>query len=83
MVTVRAMPPIPPAGSLEGRTKWAVSAQWAFPAVLNENAIGLPPAEQLPAIHVPYGPVIATGKEIPVNGVWEPIATPAVVPRTD
>jgi|SRR6478735_3938027 len=62
------------------RTKWAVSAQWAFPAVLSENTIGLPPAEQLPAIHVPCGPVIVTGKEIPVSGIWEPIATPGGCP---
>jgi len=61
-------------------TKWAVSAQWAFPAVLSENAIGLPPAERLPAIHVPYGPVIVTGKVIPVSGIWEPISTPGRCP---
>jgi hypothetical protein len=62
------------------RTKWAISAQWAFPGVLTENTVGLPPAEQLPAIHVPYGPVIPTDKEIPVSGIWEPISTPGRAP---
>ena len=62
------------------RTKWAISAQWAFPMVLTENATGLPPAEQLPGIHVPYGPVIPTGTEIPVSGIWEPIETPGRCP---
>ncbi|MDQ2647000.1 MAG: Imm72 family immunity protein [Myxococcota bacterium] len=62
------------------RIKWAISAQWAFPAVLTENAVGLPPAEQLPAIHVPYGAIIPTGTEIPVSGIWEPISTPGRCP---
>ena len=62
------------------RTKWAVSAQWAFPAVLTENSVGLPPAEQLPGIHVPYGPVIPTDEEIPVSGIWEPVGTPGGCP---
>jgi hypothetical protein len=62
------------------RTKWAISAQWAFPTMLAENTVGLPPAEQLPAIHVPYGPIIPTGQEIPVSGIWEPIATPGRCP---
>src|SRR5688500_17807145 len=64
------------------RTKWAISAQWAFPAVLTENAVGLPPAEQLPGIHVPYGPVIQTGAEIPVSGIWEPIGTAGRCPSS-
>jgi len=62
------------------RTKWAISAQWAFPVVLSENAVGLPSAEQLPAIHVPYGPIVPTEKEIPVSGIWEPISTPGRCP---
>lgn len=62
------------------RTKWAISAQWAFPQVLTENAVGLPPAEQLPGIHVPYGPVIPTDSEIPVSGIWEPVGTPGRCP---
>lgn len=56
------------------KTKWAVSAEWAFPAILAENAVGLPPAEQLPAVHVPYGPAVPTGDEIPISGIWEPAA---------